>query len=121
MNISLDERGSAVIVTIRGKTEKHSPAGLPGIDSLAVEEAMSAFQREFDLPSIVSLLQNAGQFLFLSHSILQGSAYERDAHDLLETLSRSQRENTHIIGAIGSAAERLAGQDAVFGAAGGHP
>lgn len=110
MNISLNRGGSAVIVTIRGKTEKHSPVELPGIDSLAVEEAMSAFQREVDLPSIVSLLQNAGQFLFLSHSILQGSAYERDAHDLLETLSRSQRENTHIIGAIGSAAERLAGQ-----------
>jgi hypothetical protein len=110
VEISLSKGGSAVIVTIGGKSERHSPVELPGIGSLAVAEAMPAFQREFDLPSTVSLLQNAGQFLFLAHSILQGSAYERDAYALLETLSRCQRENTHIIGAIGSAAGQLAGQ-----------
>jgi hypothetical protein len=109
VKISLGERDSAIIVKVGEKIERHSLAELPDSGSLAVEEEIAAFQHEIDMPSSAAILKNAEQLLLLAYSARQGSADEEKAYDLLEIFSRWRRENRHIVGAIGAAAERIAG------------
>lgn len=109
MKVSLGKGGSVIVVTVRGKREEHSPAGLPDLHSLAVEDEMRAFHHELPVPSIAYLLKNAEQLLFLAFSARQGSADEKNTYNLLNAFSRYRGENTHILGAIGAASQQLAG------------
>jgi hypothetical protein len=109
VNISLGGRCSAIMVKVGEKTEKYSPAELPDSGSFAVVDELLAFQYEFNAPSCGSLLKYAEQLHFLVCSALLGSADEENAYSLLETFSRYRGENPHIVGAIGSAAELIAG------------
>jgi hypothetical protein len=109
VKIRLGGRGSAIIVKVGEKAERHSLAELPAPTSLAVEDEMQAFQCQLELPFIARLLKITERLLFIAYSGMREQSEKEKLHSVLKIFARYKRENPRILREIGSRADQLAG------------